>query len=227
MCGLTGIFHPDQTGPIDRAQLVRMTTAIAHRGPDGDGFHIEAGLGLGHRRLSIVDVAGGSQPMYNEDQSVVIVFNGEIYNFPELRPELQALGHVFRNRCDTEAVIHAWESWGPDCLQRLNGMFTFALWDRNQQTLFLARDRLGKKPLYWSTLPDGQMIFGSELKALLAHPGVARAFAPRAIEDYFAYGYVPDPKTIYRDVVKLPAAHKLVWRSGDAAPRVEAYWDIS
>ena len=150
MCGLTGIFHPDRTGSIDAGLLRRMTTAIQYRGPDGDGFHIEHGVGLGHRRLSIVDVARRRPADVQRGRSVVIVFNGEIYNFPELRPELQALGHVFRNRCDTEAIIHAWESWGPDCLQHLNGMFVFALWDRKQETLFIARDRLGKKPLYYA-----------------------------------------------------------------------------
>ena len=172
MCGFTGIFRSEALGDIDAGLLRRMNDAIAYRGPDGDGFHIEPGVGLGHRRLSIVDVAGGGQPMYNEDQSVVIVFNGEIYNFPELRPELQALGHVFRNRCDTEAVIHAWESWGPECLQHLSGMFAFALWDRRQGILFLARDRLGKKPLHYGVTSTGDLVFGSELAALAAVPGL-------------------------------------------------------
>ena len=223
MCGLTGIFHPDSGAPIDAGLLRRMTTAIAHRGPDGDGFHIEAGVGLGHRRLSIVDVAGGAQPMFNEDDSVVIVFNGEIYNFPELRPKLQALGHVFRNRCDTEAIIHAWESWGPDCLQHLSGMFTFALWDRNQQTLFLARDRLGKKPLYYGRTTGGALVFGSELAALAEVPDLKRQISPAAVDDFFALGYVPDPHSIYEGIHKLPAAHYLLLRRGaHAAPR--RYW---
>ena len=159
-------------GEIDAALLRRMNDAIAHRGPDGDGFHVEPGVGLGHRRLSIVDVAGGSQPMYNEDKTVVIIFNGEIYNFPELRPELQALGHVFRNRCDTEAVIHAWESWGPACLQRLQGMFAFALWDRRQGVLFIARDRLGKKPFYYGYTASGALAFWVRAGCHHAHPGV-------------------------------------------------------
>jgi asparagine synthase (glutamine-hydrolysing) len=223
MCGLTGIFHPDQGGTIDAGLLRRMTDAIAHRGPDGDGFHVEPGIGLGHRRLSIVDVAGGAQPMYNEDESVVIVFNGEIYNFPELRPKLQAMGHVFRNRCDTEAIIHAWESWGPDCLQHLNGMFTFAIWDRRQETLFLARDRLGKKPLYYGRTASGAVVFGSELAALAPVPDLDRSICPAAVDDFFALGYVPDPGTIYAGIAKLPAAHYLVLRRGeDAVPR--RYW---
>ena len=221
MCGLTGIYHPG--APIDRALLERMNGAIAYRGPDGDGFHVEAGVGLGHRRLSIVDVAGGAQPMWNEDESVVIVFNGEVYNFPTLRPELSALGHVFRNRSDTEAVIHAWETWGPDCLLHLNGMFAFALWDRRQGVLFLARDRLGKKPLYYAHTPAGAFVFGSELAALMAVPDLPRQIDPGAVDDFFALGYVPDPDTIYTGVHKLPAAHYLLLGSTGTATTVR-YW---
>ena len=222
MCGLAGIYYADG-GAVDRSLLVRMTTALAHRGPDGDGFHVEAGVGLGHRRLSIVDVAGGAQPMWNEDETIVIVFNGEIYNFAELRPKLQAMGHVFRNRCDTEAVVHAWESWGPDCLQHLNGMFAFALWDRRAKTLFIARDRLGKKPLYYARQADGGFVFGSELVALAPVPGLRRQISAAAVDDFFAYGYVPDPHTIYEGIQKLPAAHYLLLRDGShAAPR--RYW---
>ena len=222
MCGIAGIYHP-AGGPIDRAVLERMTTAIGHRGPDGDGFHVEAGLGFGHRRLSIIDVAGGHQPMWNEDESIVIVFNGEIYNFNELRPKLAALGHVFRNRCDTEAVVHAWESWGPDCLQHLTGQFAFALWDRPKQTLFLARDRLGEKPLYYTRRPDGAFVFGSEMAALNQVPGLPRQLSAAAVDDFFAFGYVPDPHTIFEGIHKLPAAHYLLLRPGShAAPR--RYW---
>ena len=220
MCGLTGIYHPN--APIDRALLARMNAAIAHRGPDGDGFHVEPGIGLGHRRLSIVDVAGGAQPMWNEDESVVIVFNGEIYNFPVLRPELEGMGHVFRNHSDTEAVIHAWESWGPECLQHLNGMFAFALWDRRQGMLFLARDRLGKKPLHYAHTPAGALVFGSELAALLAVPSLDRTIDPTAVDDFFALGYVPDPGTIYRAIHKLPAAHYMLLGAGHDAP--VRYW---
>ncbi len=140
----------------------------------------------------------GHQPMYNEDGSVAIVYNGMIYNFQDLRPELEARGHVFRTRCDTETIIHAWESWGPECLQRLNGFFAFALWDRNRRELFLARDRMGKKPIYYATLPDGRFVFGSEMAALKVVPGLGRTVSPTAVEDFFAYGYVPDPASIYR-----------------------------
>src|SRR5262249_20594922 len=137
-----------------------------------------------------------------------------------------AAGHTFRTHSDTEVIVHAWEEWGEACLDRFRGMFAFALWDARRQILFLARDRLGKKPLYWSALPDGQVLFGSELKALLAHPGVVRDIDPRAVEDFFAYGYVPDPKTIYRSVAKLPPAHCMIWRRGAATPRIERYWDL-
>ena len=203
-----------------------MNDAIAHRGPDGDSFHVEPGIGFGHRRLSIIDVAGGSQPMFNEDRSVVIVFNGMIYNFEALRAELQALGHVFANRCDTEVVIHAWESWGTDCLQRLHGFFAFALWDRNRGQLFMARDRLGKKPLYYVRTRTGGIAFASEMHAMRCVPGVELKPDPRAVDDFFAYGYVPEPGTIYAGVLKLPAGHfLLIDRSGRPGEPVR-YWRV-
>ena len=209
MCGLAGIFGNDEAG-VDAGLLRRMTAALSHRGPDGDGFHTEPGIGLGHRRLAIVDIAGGHQPMYNEDSSVVIVFNGQIYNFQELWPELQALGHVFRSdHSDTEVILHAWESWGPDCLQRFNGMFALAIWDRNRQCLFLARDRLGKKPLYYATDTAGRFVFASELCALARDEALPRRIDPAAVDDFFAYGYVPDPHSIFQGIRKLPPAHYL------------------
>ena len=224
MCGIAGLFDLAGQRPFSAAVLRRMTDAIAHRGPDGEGFHAEPGVALGHRRLAIVDPHAGQQPMHNEDGSVVIVFNGMIYNFQALRPRLEGAGHVFRTHCDTETILHAWEEWGPDCLDRLDGMFAFALWDRNRESLFLARDRLGKKPLHYAVLADGRFAFGSELAALLALPEVARVLAPEAVEDFFAYGYVPDPGTIYRDIRRLPPAHALLLRrgAGMAAPR--RYW---
>ena len=222
MCGLAGIYRHDGA-PIDRATLARMTAALVHRGPDGDGFHVEAGVGLGHRRLSIVDVAGGHQPMYNEDQSVVVVFNGEIYNYGELEPELAALGHVLPTRSDTQAIIHGWESWGVEVLQRLRGQFAFVLWDRRQRTLLMARDRMGEKPLYYARHPDGALVFGSELTALAQVPGLPREISAAAVDDFFALGYVPDPHTIFTGIHKLPAAHYLLLREGShAAPR--RYW---
>ena len=201
-----------------------MNDAIAHRGPDGDSFHFEPGIGFGHRRLSVIDVEGGSQPMFNEDGSIVILFNGMIYNFQALRAELQALGHVFANRCDTEVVIHAWESWGTGCLDRLHGFFAFALWDRNRGQLFMARDRLGKKPLYYARTGTGGLAFASEMHAMRCVPGVRLVPDPRAVDDFFAYGYVPDPGTIYAGVYKLPAAHFLLQdRAGRPAEPVR-YW---
>lgn len=227
MCGLAGIFDVRERRAIDRDLLTAMTNSLVHRGPDGVGFHVAEGIGLGHRRLSIIDLAGGHQPLFNEDHSVCVVYNGEIYNFQELARELSERGHRFRTVCDTEVVVHAWEEWGPDCVKRFRGMFAFALWDANKETLFLARDRLGIKPLYYAVLPDGRLIFGSEMKALLCDPGLERRFDIRAIEDYFAFGYVPDPKTIYEGVRKLAPAHTLVWRRGGAEPRPQRYWEIA
>src|SRR5215468_7056326 len=206
MCGITGIFETRERREISRTVLERMNDSQTHRGPDEGSLHIEPGLGFGHRRLSIIDVATGQQPLFNEDGSVVVVYNGEIYNYQELIPELQALGHVFHTKSDTECIVHAWESWGEDCVQRFRGMFAFALWDRNRQCLFLARDRLGVKPLHYALLDDGTLLFGSELKSLLAHPRMTRTLDPLGVEDYFAYGYVPDPRTIFRGAYKLPPA---------------------
>ena len=215
MCGLTGLFRP-HLAPVDADALRAMNDAIAYRGPDGDGFHIEPGIGLGHRRLAIIDVGGGHQPMWNEDGSVCIVFNGEIYNDAALWVELQALGHIFRtDHSDTETVIHAWEQWGPDCLARLNGFFALAIWDRNRGQLFLARDRLGKKPMHYAWLPQGGLAFASELAAFKPLAGVDRSLRADAIDDFFALGYVPDPATIFRGIQKLSAGHfMLVQRDG-------------
>jgi asparagine synthase (glutamine-hydrolysing) len=225
MCGLVGIFDSRGEQPVDEALLRRMNDSIAHRGPDGDGVFMAPGIGLGHRRLAIIDIAGGDQPLFNEDQSVVVVFNGEIYNFQALMTELEACGHRFRTRCDTEVIVHGWEEWGPDCVKRFRGMFAFALWDKNSETLFLARDRMGKKPLYYAALADGAMLFGSELKALTVNPRTPRDIDIHAVEDYFGYGYIPEPRSIYKSVSKLPAAHRIVWRRGEAM-RLDAYWDL-
>ena len=180
MCGITGIFDTRGTRPVDTAVLQRMNDSQQHRGPDEGSVHAEPGVGFGHRRLSIIDIATGQQPLFNEDGSVVVVFNGEIYNFQELIPELQAAGHRFHTKSDTEVIVHAWEQWGEDCVKRFRGMFAFVLWDRNRQTLFMARDRLGVKPLYYALLDDGTLLFGSELKSLLAHGGLKRDMDPLA-----------------------------------------------
>ena len=227
MCGLVGLFDSRGGSPIDEPLLRRMNGLLSHRGPDDDGFFIAPGIGLGHRRLSIIDLAGGHQPQFNEDGSVAIVFNGEIFNFKELAQELKAAGHVFATNSDTEVIVHGWEQWGPDCVKRLRGQFAFALWDSNRETLFLARDRLGIKPLYYAPLADGRVLFGSELKSLLACPDLPRVIDCQATEDYFAYGYVPDPKTIYRHVAKLAPGHVLVLRRGQPLPQPEQYWNVA
>lgn len=227
MCGISGIVDLRGKRDVDRDLLVRMNDRMTHRGPDGSGYHLEPGIGFGHRRLSIIDLEGGAQPMFNEDETVVVTFNGEIYDFASLRDELLAAGHSFRTRCDTETIVHAWEQWGADCLERLQGMFAFALWDRNRQTLFLARDRFGKKPLYYSLLDDGQLVFGSELKALLEHPQLDRTIDPTAVEDYMTFGYVPDPKSIFRRVLKLPPGHFLQIEHGASRLEPRQYWNIA
>jgi asparagine synthase (glutamine-hydrolysing) len=226
MCGITGQFDTRSERAVSHPVLHRMNNAQSHRGPDEGSLHIEPGLGFGHRRLSIIDIATGQQPLFNEDGSVVVVFNGEIYNYQQLIPELQALGHVFHTRSDTECIVHAWESWGEACVQRFRGMFAFALWDRKKQTLFMARDRLGVKPLHYALLDDGTLLFGSELKSLLAHGGLRRDLDPLAVEEYFALGYVAEPRTIFRQARKLPPAHTLTIRRGQPLPQPKEYWDV-
>ncbi|MBT8444158.1 MAG: amidotransferase 1, exosortase A system-associated [Gammaproteobacteria bacterium] len=226
MCGIAGIFDLDGGRNIDRAVLEAMNQTQVHRGPDGCGYHVEPGVGFGHRRLAIIDLSGGAQPLFNEDETVVVTYNGEIYNFKALADELSGLGHVFRTRCDTEVIVHAWEEWGEDCVERFNGMFAFAIWDRNRQTLFLARDRLGIKPVYYGVSEDGFLIFSSELKALLAFPKLNRTILPQAIEDYLAFGYIPEPKTIFAKVFKLPPGHTIAVEVGRGLPAPRQYWDL-
>ncbi len=226
MCGLVGIFDTRGKSSLSREVLGRMNEAQFHRGPDEGGLHTEPGVGLGHRRLSIIDLSSGQQPLFNEDHSVVVVFNGEIYNFVDLMPELQALGHTFRTHCDTEVIVHAWEEWGENCVERFRGMFAFALWDRSRQKLFLARDRLGVKPLFYSLQSDGKFIFASELKALRLYPGFDPTLDPCAVEEYFAYGYIPEPRTIYRNTFKLPPGHHLTLSPHAPLPAPHRYWDI-
>ncbi len=227
MCGIAGLFDPQGLRPFDPALMRRINDVQSHRGPDSDGLHLEPGLAFGHRRLSVIDLSTGEQPQFNEDGSVAIVFNGEIYNYRQLMPELQALGYRFRTRSDTEVIVHAWQAWGPACVQRLRGMFAFAIWDRHRQTLFLARDRMGVKPMHYAWLPDGSFVFGSELKVITSHPAFQRRIDPLAVEDYFCLGYVADPRCIYQGVLKLPAAHTLTLRRGAAGrPEPVSYWDV-
>jgi asparagine synthase (glutamine-hydrolysing) len=222
VCGIAGIFHPGTPKPVDPSRLHAMIAAQAHRGPDSDGIWTAPGVGFGHRRLSIIDVAGSPQPM--SDGALTITFNGEIYNFAELRTELAAKGAIFRTAGDTEVLLHGWRAWGPSLLDRLNGMFAFAIHDAGK--LFLARDRLGVKPLHYVELADGSVAFASELKGLLAHPLVRRTPDLRAVEDYLALGYVPDDSCMVAGVKKLAAGHFLLVERGRPVPQPRRYWDV-
>ena len=225
MCGIVGIFDTRGARPIDPALLSRMNETQHHRGPDEGDIYTEPGVGFGHRRLSVIDIASGQQPMFNAAGDVGVVFNGEIYNFPELTEELQQLGYVFRTKSDTETIVHAWEAWGEDCVHKLRGMFAICVWDRQKQTMFMARDRLGVKPFYYALLPDGMFIFGSELKSLRAHPQLPHAIDAQAVEDYFAYGYIPEPKTIYKGAKKLAPGFSLTIKIGQPIPQPVQFWD--
>jgi asparagine synthase (glutamine-hydrolysing) len=223
MCGIAGIYNYATDEPVDAATLRRMTDVLVHRGPDDEGFYVEGAVGLGHRRLSIIDISGGRQPLFNEDGSIAIVFNGEIYNYLELRRIVEDRGHRLRTKTDTETIVHLYEDFGADCVKMLRGMFAFALWDARRQTLLLARDRVGKKPLYYAD-SGGSLIFGSELKAVIEHANAPREIDPQAVADYFSFQYIPAPKTIFRAVRKLRAGHYLM-----VTPRSvtdHEYWDI-
>ncbi len=221
MCGIAGFVSPTGERP-DRAVLERMTATLAHRGPDGDGFHVDGPCALGHRRLAIIDLSTGAQPMSNEDGTVWVTYNGELYNEPALRRELLAKGHTFRTVSDTEALVHLYEEEGPSFVARLNGMFALALWDARRSLLVLARDRMGQKPLFYAETARGGLVFGSTPMALLRHPEVSRELDQASICRYLFHEYVPAPHSIWRGIFKLPAACHLVWEDGHA--RVERYW---
>ena len=223
MCGICGIVYADRTRPADGRVVERMCGAIAHRGPDDQGLCVCGPAALGARRLSIIDLAGGRQPIHNEDDSIWIVLNGEIYNYPELTRSLAGRGHRFYTHSDTEAILHAYEEFGDDCVQRLNGMFAFAVWDSKRGRLFAARDRLGIKPLYYAR-HDGALLFGSELKAILAYPGFERRVDPAALNEYLSFEYVPTPRSIFQGIQKLPPGHALEYADGHV--RVWQYWDV-
>lgn len=218
MCGIAGI-----AGRANPELVREMTRRLAHRGPDDEGFHSEDGATLGHRRLSIIDLSTGKQPISNEDGTVWITFNGEIYNFKTLRADLEAKGHRFATNTDTEAIVHAYEEYGEDCVSRLYGMFAFGIWDSRNKTLFLARDHAGVKPLYYAET-NGQLVFASEIKAVLAHEGVSKQIDYQAFDDYFTYLYTAPPRTIYQDVRQLPPAHSLTWRDGKTV--IRKYWHL-
>jgi len=223
MCGISGIINFNRSEPVDPDLIERMTTALTHRGPDDDGYFVEDNAGFGHRRLSIIDLAGGKQPIFNEDESILIVFNGEIYNYADLTKELLQLGHQFRSRSDTEAIVHAYEQYGDACVEHLRGMFSFAIWDRRRRRLLVARDRLGIKPLYFYQC-DRFLAFASEIKALLEVPGVARSVNPGALESYLTLRYVPGPQTMFNGISKLQPGHFLVL--DDSGVRIRKYWDL-
>jgi asparagine synthase (glutamine-hydrolysing) len=222
MCGIVGQVRPAGQR-VDRALLERMCAGLEHRGPDSRGIFCDGRAGLGIQRLRVVDLATGDQPIYNEDRSIVCVLNGEIYNFQELRADLERRGHTFATKGDTEAIVHLYEEYGVDCVRRLHGMFAFALWDERRQQLLIARDRVGKKPMHYA-LRDGTLSFASELSALLADEEIPRDVEPAAIDCYLAYGYVPYPLSAFRAVRKLPPAHTLVLRDGKAT--LQRYWRL-
>ena len=224
MCGISGIFEFDQARVMARETVHRMNESLRHRGPDDEGIFVGPGIGLGHRRLSIIDVAGGHQPISNEDGTIWVMFNGEIYNYADLRKELLSRGHKFTTRSDTEAIVHLYEECGEECFARLRGMFAIVIWDSNQRRLLLARDRVGKKPLYYYA-DRNRIIFGSELKAILAADDVPRPIDPLAVSDYFSLSYIPAPRTIYKSVRKLQPAHYLV--ASAAGLREAPYWRLS
>lgn len=227
MCGIAGIFHIETAKPVDEARVRAMLAPMHYRGPDGTGVWTAPGVGLGHLRLSIIDLGGGAQPMTTAEGDITVTYNGEIYNFMEVRAELESKGHVFRTNSDTEVLLHGWRQWGEGIVERLNGMFAFALFDARTGSLWLVRDRFGVKPLHYATLADGSLIFASELKGLLAHPGMRREVELTAVEDYLAYGYVPDDTSIVRGVRKLGAGEALLAVRGRPLPAPRRYWDIS
>ncbi len=225
MCGICGKIYFDRQRTQDRALIESMCAALRHRGPDDSGVHVAGRAGLGHRRLSIIDLSpAGHQPMCNEDGSVWVVYNGEIYNFPELRTELQARGHIFRSTTDTEVIVHLYEDMGPECVGRLRGMFAFAVWDERAQELFCARDRVGKKPLVYAETGDG-FVFASEIRALLQDASISRDVNIEALHHYLTYQYVPGPQTIFKQIYKLPPAHTLTLKNGRVS--IRRYWDLN
>jgi asparagine synthase (glutamine-hydrolysing) len=224
VCGIAGWVKPG-AAPVEARAIVSMARALAHRGPDGEGIHVEPGCGLGHRRLALLDMRGGAQPMANEDETVWVVANNEIYNYIELRQALISRGHRLATAGDTEVLVHLYEELGPSCVEPLVGMYAFAVWDRRRRTLLLARDRFGIKPLYYAIDARGELRFASELRALLAVPGIDRTLDMPALREYLRHLTIPEPRTVYRSIRKLPAAHCLVWRDGST--HLARYWRLA
>ena len=223
MCGIAGIIYASTEAQVEASLLTSMTSSISHRGPDDSGIYVNKNAGLGHRRLSIIDLAGGHQPMSNTGAGLHIVFNGEIYNYKELRSELEKLGHIFHTAGDTEVILACYQAYGEGCVSKLNGMFAFGIWDDRLQKLFLARDRLGKKPLYYY-VDQEKIIFASEIKAIFKHSGLNKSINLRAIDEYFSYSYIPEPSTIFEHIKIVPAAHTLIYTSGHL--NLSRYWNV-
>src|ERR1700757_2436297 len=225
MCGICGIFFQNRDWRVPGDVLAHMNRSIVHRGPDDEVFFVEENVGWAMRRLSIIDVKSGHQPLANENRDVWIVFNGEIYNHAELRENLEASGHQYRTRSDTETIVHLYEEYGSDCVKHLRGMFAFAIWDRRKRVLFAARDRLGIKPFYYRW--DGKsFLFGSEIKAILTYPGVSAEFNRGTLAEYLAFGYVAGPETMFAGICKLmPGQTMELGEHGDL--RIERYWDLT
>ena len=223
MCGITGFAEKHHEAARARDIVRAMADLIVYRGPDGEGYFVDDQVALGHRRLSIIDLEGGRQPMFNEDGSLVVVFNGEIYNFQALREELTAAGHTFATRSDTEVLLHGYEQWGRDLPGRLRGMFTFVIWDRQKKSLFGARDIFGIKPFYYYNV-DGLFLFGSEIKSFLAHPGFRKELNEARLPEYLSIEYIPNEETMFKNVFKLPGAHLFTWQDGEM--KIERYYDI-
>lgn len=223
MCGITGVLNLSDHPPIEKTTLLQMLEMLRHRGPDGFGIYRDAYVGLGSARLSIVDIAGGDQPISNEDGTLWIVFNGEIFNYVELRPGLEAKGHHFSTNCDTEVILHLYEEYGPACLQHLNGQFALAVWDTANRTLFLARDRVGIRPVFYAEA-DGRLIFGSEVKAILAHPALRAEIDPHALAEVFTYWSVQSPRSTFKGIHELPPGHYLLAKDGQIT--IKPYWQL-
>lgn len=225
MCGIAGIVTWEKGRIVPSSVVHRMCETIVHRGPDDEGIYADGGVGLGMRRLSIIDLAGGHQPVHNEDKTVWIVFNGEIFNFPDLRKDLERRSHRFYTNTDTEAIVHLYEDMGSECVQKLRGMFAFAIYDLRRRSVLLARDRLGIKPLHvaWN---NGNLFFGSEIKAVLAAAPELAELDPSALRDYFCFGYIPDPKTAFNKIRKLPPGYLIEFSAGDSEPKIRQYWDL-
>jgi len=227
MCGVVAIFHHDSTYEIDRTIVNKMNEAQNHRGPDGNGIYTSEGIALAHTRLSIIDINNGQQPLFDSTDTVGVSYNGEIYNFQEIKKELLTLGYVFNTECDTEVIVNAWLEWHVNCVDKFNGMFAFVLWDKNKKQLFAARDRIGIKPLHWAKTHDGAITFSSEIKALKQHPFINFSINNHAIEDYLSLGYILEPKSIYKSVNKLLPGHYILLEQNKPNSFInQCYWDI-